>query len=568
MSAIRERRTQRCQVVRDIMTPYPATVFQDRAAEEALQKMINLGFSVLPVERDGRIVGIVSKKALEKASLSRLQQKPVHYFLNTRIPAVTITATVEELIQAFGSYNTGLLLVMESDHLLGVVSRSDVLRYLNSTEHPQSVIGSSSPLVIARAELDRLGGSGTSATLAEIGQIADAKENRAYLVGGSVRDILLGRTPNDFDIVTDKDVSGVAVAVAEAFDTKVISYGRFMTHKVRIHEREYDLAGARLEYYDFPGSMPSVAPASLMKDLLRRDFTINALAMSLSESDFGFVVDATGGIRDLEARTIRMTYPDSFIEDPARILRAVAVQTRLGFILEDNTHEKAKEALELGLLNVRLNKRAQDEFKGLLSGENRVACITELCSLGCGLVGLPLVPPRAGKLRFLGTLERVVDADTKVPDARPWVAPLLIWLGDVPSGELQEILKDFGLSDRAAVACRAWQRKERALRSLLGQKSCSVSAAAARLEGVPLPILSILDARLAVSGSKGPRAFLTKVLSLMNEPALVSGEDVVHLGIHEGQRVGLLLGDVRRHQLDGLIASRDEALADLRAAKG
>lgn len=568
VSAIGERRAQRHLVVRDIMTPYPATVSQDRVAEEALQEMINLGFSVLPVERDGHIVGIVSKKALEKASLSRLQQKPVHYFLNTRIPTVSLSATVEELIEAFGLYNTGLLLVMESGHLLGVVSRSDVLRYLNSTEHPQSVVGSSGPLVIARAELDRLGGSGTSQTLAKIGQIADAKENRAYLVGGSVRDVLLGRTPNDFDIVTEKDVSGVAVAVAASFGTNVISYGRFMTHKVRIHEREYDLAGARLEYYDFPGSLPTVAPASLMKDLLRRDFTINALAMSLSESDFGSVVDATGGLNDLESRTIRMTYPDSFIEDPARILRAVAVQIRLGFSLDDSTREKAKEALELGLLNVRLNKRAQDEFKGLLSGDTRAACITALCSLGCGLVGLPLVPPRAEKLRLLGTLERLVDADTKVPDAPPWVAPFLVWLGDIPSDELQEVLKDFGLSDRAAMTCRSWQRKERALRSLLGQKSCSASAVAARLEGVPMPILSILDAHLTVSNCDEHRGFLKKVLSLMNEPALVSGEDIMRLGIHEGQRVGLLLGDVRRRQLDGLIASRDEALAYLCLSKG
>ncbi len=123
------------------MTPSPATVSQDRFAEEALQTMINLGFSVLPVERDGLIVGIVAKKTLEKSSLSRLQQKPVHYFLNTRIPAVRLTATVEELIQAFGTYNTGLLLIMEQERLLGVVSRSDVLRYLNSTEHPQRVVG-------------------------------------------------------------------------------------------------------------------------------------------------------------------------------------------------------------------------------------------------------------------------------------------------------------------------------------------------------------------------------------------------------------------------------------------
>jgi tRNA nucleotidyltransferase (CCA-adding enzyme) len=530
--------------------------------------MVNLGFSVLPVERDGRIVGVVSKKALEKTSLTRLQQKPVHYFLNTRMPAVAITATVEELIQAFGTYNTGLLLVMEQDCLLGVVSRSDILRYLNSTAHPQSVMGTPGVRVIARSDLDRLGGSNTSAALARIGQIGDAEENRAYLVGGSVRDILLGRPPNDFDIVTEKDVSGVAAAVAKSFDTNVISYGRFMTHKVRIREREYDFAAARLEYYDFPGSLPTVAPASLMKDLLRRDFTVNTLAMSLSESDFGTVVDATGGLRDLKTRTIRMTYPDSFIEDPARILRAVAAQTRLGFALDDGTREKAREALELGLLNVRRNKRAQDEFKELLLSSRSVACVKALCSLGCGLIGLPLVPPRAAKVRLLSAIEEGLHAAVNGLDAPRWVAPLLVWLGDIPSGELQEVLKDFGLSDRLASACRSWQRKERALRRLLEQGSCKVSAVVGELEGMPLPILSILEARLATLETTGPRDLLMTVLSRMDEPPLASGEDVVNLGIPEGRQVGLLLDQVRRLQLDGVINSREEAVAYLCASKG
>jgi tRNA nucleotidyltransferase (CCA-adding enzyme) len=305
-----------------------------------------------------------------------------------------------------------------------------------------------------------------------------------------------------------------------------------------------------------------------MKDLLRRDFTVNTLAMSLSESDFGTVVDATGGLRDLETRTIRMTYPDSFIEDPARILRAVAVQTRLGFVLEDSTREKAREALELGLLNVRRNKRAQDEFKELLLGNRSVACIKGLCILGCGLIGLPLVPPRAAKLRLLSALEEGLHTAVNGLDAPPWVAPLLVWLGTIPSGELQEVLKDFGLSDRLATACRSWQRKERALRRLLEQGSCKVSAVAGELEGIPLPIFSILEAHLATSETTGSRDLFMTVLSRMDESPLVSGEDVVSLGIPEGRQVGLLLDQVRRLQLDGMINSRQDAVAYLCASKG
>jgi hypothetical protein len=263
-----------------------------------------------------------------------------------------------------------------------------------------------------------------------------------------------------------------------------------------------------------------------------------------------------------------MTYPDSFIEDPARILRAVAAQTRLGFVLEDGTREKAREALELGLLNVRRNKRAQDEFKELLLGSKSVACVKALCLLGCGLIGLPLVPPRAAKLRLLSALDEGLHAAVNGMGAPPWVAPLLVWLGSIPSGELQEVLKDFGLSDRLALACRSWQQKERTLRRLLEQGTCKVSSVAEELEGIPLPILSVLEGHLAGLETTGPRDLLMTVLSRMDEPPLASGEDVVSLGIPEGRQVGLLLDQVRRLQLDGMIGSREEAVAYLCALKG
>ncbi len=568
MEAIATRRTQRQQVVSEIMTPDPISIPDDRAAAEALQMMVNLGFSVLPVQHDGTTVGIVAKKTLEKTSLARLQQKPVRYFLNARLPVVSPAATAEELIQAFGSYGIGLLLVMENGHLIGVISRSDVLRYMNRSNQPQSIVGTTVPQKISPSDLDRLGGAGTAETLLRIGRIGEAAGNPSYLVGGSVRDVLLNRPPKDFDIVTEKDVSGVAAAVARAFSTEVISYGRFMTHKVHIADHEYDFASARLEYYDFPGSLPTVTPAPLMKDLLRRDFTINALAMSLTDNDFGTVIDATGGLPDLASRIVRMTYPDSFIEDPARILRAVATQAKLGFTLEDGTEAKAHEALELGLLNVRRNKRAQDEFKEMLSGGYAVACTTKLSSLGCALLGLPLIRPRASKLALFAEFDRGYQKHRETPDASSWIAPLLIWLGNVPADELTGILKDFGLSDRLAIACNSWRRREGMVRRLLKQTPRKVSRIAEKLHGLPSPVVAILQARLSASGNSEGSQYLQEVLMHMQEPALLSGRDLAGLGIREGPRIGRLLDEVRRLQLDGILRSREEAVAYLCSLKG
>jgi hypothetical protein len=141
-------------------------------------------------------------------------------------------------------------------------------------------------------------------------------------------------------------------------------------------------------------------------------------------------------------------------------------------------------------------------------------------------------------------------------------------MGSIPSGAVQEVLKDFGLSDRLAAALRSWQRRERGLRRLLEQGSSKVSAIAARLEAIPSPVLSILEARLAGSETARARDLLLTILARMDQPPLVSGEDVVTLGVPEGRQVGLLLDQVRRLQLDGIINSRDDAVAYLRSSKG
>lgn len=568
VSAVSARGDGWRSVVPSMMTTPATTVRHDRLAEEALQMMVHLGFSVLPVEKDGRIVGVIAKKALEKSSLDRLRQKPVRYFMNARIPAVSMGATVEELLQSFSAYNTGLLLVMEGERLLGVVSRSDILRYLNSAAHPPSLIDAKNSRIISRTDLDRLCGAGTAATLADIGRIGDKLENRVYLVGGSIRDILLDRTPNDFDIVAEKDVSGVASAVADHFGTSVISYGRFMTHKVHIRHREYDFAAARVEYYDFPGSLPTVAPASLIKDLVRRDFTVNALAMSLSGPDFGSIVDAVGGLQDLEARIIRITYPDSFIEDPARILRALSIQIRLGFTLDAETARKAKEALELGLLNTRRNKRAQEEFKEIISGTGSSTGIAALCNLGCDLVGLPLKPPRAPARKILAALQSAPPSSPALPSALAWVAPLLLWLGERPPEELQGILKDFGLNDHLAATCSSWQTKERAVRRLLLRRPLRLSELAHKLCSLPAPVAAIIQARLVASGAADELAAFKKALAALEVPPLVTGADIVALGIRPGPRVGRLLELVRRLQLEGQIATRSDALEYVRTLNG
>jgi tRNA nucleotidyltransferase (CCA-adding enzyme) len=290
--------------------------------------------------------------------------------------------------------------------------------------------------------------------------------------------------------------------------------------------------------------------------------------MSLSGKDFGTIVDATGGLRDLESGVIRMTYPDSFIEDPARILRAISIQMRLGFALDEETRQKAREALELGLLNLRRNKRAQDEFKEMLAGVGSSGRMRALCTLGCRLLGLPLTSPGPSTYRLLSALESANPPQSDFPEAPDWVAPLLVWLGHTPAHELQPILKDFGLNDRLSAACSSWRTRESAVRRDLSQASAQPSDIAAKLARLPTPVVLILQARLAVAASTEAQKLLARVLSSMAEPPLISGADLAALGVRQGREVGKLLERVRNLQLNGVLQSREAALAYLRTLKG
>jgi len=179
---------------------------------------------------------------------------------------------------------------------------------------------------------------------------AVAAENNLhpYLVGGPVRDLLLGRPVIDLDFTLEDGSSALAGAVAKQINGRVRSFPQFLTYKVTADQfPEIDIATARSEKYRQAGALPSVSPGTLTDDLLRRDFSINAIAFDITTEQMH---DPTGGQRDLENQTLRVLHDLSFIDDPTRIFRALRLATRLGFILEAHTDELLRSAIATGAL--------------------------------------------------------------------------------------------------------------------------------------------------------------------------------------------------------------------------
>src|SRR5919108_5668214 len=200
-----------------------------------------------------------------------------------------------------------------------------------------------------QARFERALDAGTRALLATAGRLAGAHGATAYVVGGLVRDVWLGRAAvqHDLDVVVEGDALAVARALADAHGGTLVEHTRFLTASVALSDgRRVDLVTARSERYEGGGSLPRVLPAGIAQDLRRRDFTVNALAVELGSGAFG-LLDPLGGAVDIGRRTLRVLHPLSFVEDPTRIFRAARYAVRLGFTLDAWSARCRALALEL-----------------------------------------------------------------------------------------------------------------------------------------------------------------------------------------------------------------------------
>jgi tRNA nucleotidyltransferase (CCA-adding enzyme) len=213
-------------------------------------------------------------------------------------------------------------------------------------------------------------------TISLIREIAVEKDCRPYLVGGPVRDLLLGRSAIDLDITLEQGGSTLARALAKQIGGRVRSFPQFLTYKVTATGHpDIDIATARKERYRTPGALPMVSSGRLRDDLLRRDFSINAIAFDLLDESLH---DPAGGARDIEARLIRVLHDGSFIDDPTRIFRAIRLAVRLQFQIEDHTRSLIQAAITGGALATVSRERLWRELFFAMEERDAAAVLSTL----------------------------------------------------------------------------------------------------------------------------------------------------------------------------------------------
>jgi len=378
-----------------------------------------------------------------------------------------------------------------------------------------------------------------------------AGRDDVYLVGGTVRDLLLGDRPLDLDLLVDGDVAEAAAALRGSR----IVHDRFGTCTVMLEGHTYDLARARRERYPRPGALPEVEPATVAEDLERRDFTVNSIAVPLGGDRAGAVIPAARALEDLAARQLRVLHSQSFLDDPTRLLRLVRYSSRLGFAVEPGTRELVGQALTAGAVDTVTRTRLGNELRLLAAEPDPVVALDGLRELGVDQALHPEFWLRDADLarRALALLPS---------DGRPDRLALAAAAMHIDADELAEWLDAmaFEAPDRDVIVAAASQAPSIARALAKATRPSQIARAAA---GAPAELV-------ALAGAVGPSEAATEWLSHLRSVRLeIDGADLLAAGIAQGPGLGRALRGTLEAKLDGRVSGReDERALALKLARG
>ncbi len=330
-----------------IMSTNVHTVDSAMSARDAAALMQRYGHEGFPVVDGDHLVGVLTRSDVDRALHHSLGDMTVRGLVHTGPLYVTPHDPVEEVERIMIEHNLGQVPVVEDGRFVGIVTRTDVIKLrARGANHSR---GSE-----MRRRLEETLPEDLRTLLIEARDVANGMGYSLYIVGGFVRDLLLGAPTLDLDLVVEGDAIRMAQELARTLGARVRSHARFGTAKVILDRAArpgvppaLDFVTARTEFYERPSELPQVERSSIKQDLYRRDFTINTMAICLDHSRYGELLDYYGGTRDLETRRIRVLHNLSFVEDPTRILRAARLEQRLGFQIEERTEELIDDALPL-----------------------------------------------------------------------------------------------------------------------------------------------------------------------------------------------------------------------------
>ena len=560
----------------DIMSFPVFTIMGNDKVSEVMDKLNQLGYKGAPVlNQKNELVGMVTIGNLKNALNHKMPHAKVKGYITTPVVTASPDAPLHELKRLLIDTHKGRLPIIKNNKLVGIVTRTDILKKVHSALFPPSKSEHIKIMNLKKKMEDRLPLQ-LLKMIKQIGAVADKKSVNAFLVGGFVRDLILGKKNYDLDLVVEGSAIEFGKVLSRELKGTLVSYERFGTATIftnwpkwlgpSLHsdnKLKIDIATARKEEYVQPATLPTVEFSSLKEDLYRRDFTINAMAIDINSKNFGLFVDFFGGIQDLKKGFVRILHDNSFIDDPTRIFRAVRFEQRFGFSIEKHSEYLIQHAIKKEMFKWTENQRIREELILILKEkipENAVIRMRNLHELR--FVHPELKLRRDIKIlfkrlrRFFKWYNQHSFLRKQFPEN--WIMNFMLMLDKLDSVQMDDVLNRFVFTrkERAKLENYA-EYSKKVIKKLSGKKKMNPGRIYDILEVLSPETLICIMSRTSV------RVVQTRIKKYITEYSgikiKINGLDLIKLGFSPGAEFNDLMKDLLHAKLDKKIVNkRDE----------
>ncbi|OGW39580.1 MAG: hypothetical protein A2Y97_11955 [Nitrospirae bacterium RBG_13_39_12] len=551
------------KVASDIMTRPVVNIKWESSIRDAEAMMTRYGVNVLPVVKEEKFVGLISREVVEKALYHGFSKSKAIEFSTTDAITVNKYTPIREIETMMIERNQRFMPVVEDRKIIGAITRTDLLRtlyeeFLRRRKIEETVTKEKPPLGRSLSSwLKERFPSEIYSLLKLSGEVAEELGFNAYLIGGSVRDLLRGEENLDIDIVVEGDGISFAKVFGKKLNAKVRTHHRFGTAQVVTDKLKLDVATARTEYYESPGALPKVETSSIKKDLYRRDFTINTLAVKLNPRDFGLLLDFFGGQRDLREKSIRVLHNISFVEDPTRAFRAVRFSERFGFKISKHTENLIKSAIEMNLFDRLSGSRLYEELLLSFNETEPVKTLKKLSDYGL----LKVIHPN---LVFNDELEEILKS---MHDTLSWFN-LLFLEEKTDSGILYLMALLSGLKDEDVKAVLERLSPPPRMREMIITSMTQARAMLGKLPvNDPVEIYNMLSSikletllfMMALTEDSQKKKAISRYLTELRKiRTIMKGDDLKRAGIKPGPVYSKILKELLEEKLKGRLKFRED----------
>ncbi|MCX8011939.1 MAG: CBS domain-containing protein, partial [Desulfobacterota bacterium] len=565
------------RTAKDIMSSPVVTIDARESIKTAGEILRRFQLTTLPVLENNNLVGLISRPVVEKAISHHLENLPVKEYMITEFFHAHPQTPWREVQKIIVEYNQGFLPILRSGKLVGVISRSDVLRALSidseiQTKKIYSGNYLSTPNKVGEKKLFSLMKEQLPASilefLKEAGVVAEKMGFQAFAVGGFVRDMLLRRKNLDVDLVIEGDgIKFVKTFVANNKNFIVKYHRKFGTAQIKTpYGFKVDVASARREYYEFPAALPVVEFSSIRQDLYRRDFTINTLAIRLKPGHVGEMVDFFGGQRDIKNRVIKVIHSLSFVEDPTRIFRALRFEQRFGFTLSKETANLIRNAVKMEIPSHLSGSRIFGELVLVLQEDDPPAIIKRMAEFDL----LKFFHP---KIRYDQKLKELLESIKEVFTwfellylNEPWEKWRVYFLGMFDGLNEEEFLN---LSNRLSFLKKESKKilTERYQAKITLEKlQLSTEIKNSKIFELlnPLSIEALLYLMAKTSSPVIKKAISKYITQLRLTEIALTGEDLRKMGIPPGRLYKQIFSALLKAHLDGKVKTQEDEIAYVR----